>query len=253
MTKGQDGHEPGDEQRRVTRRAALATGAGAYAGSMIWAASSLAAASTPKQLLEQLRREILQSRVKKPLKPNLTTIIGDALTDLARGRNAAAVKVLEQRLIPVLQSNSGHHGLGARQAKEWVVDAKNVVSKIPGLGANGDRGVYVFNCAYDPVTVEVTGQSVGTIPGWSDGSGGQTPYTPAGLRVPRTTSGTPGGFAVGDNAATFTREYFAADATIKIPPPPGVPSQDDLVLFLSLLEVTLQDGGFSATFRLRPR
>ena len=189
MTNGQ----AGPAEQRVTRRAAIAAGAGVYAGSMLLAGSSLAAASTPEQLLEQLRREIGASTVQKPLKPNLTTIIGDALADLGRGRNAAARKALEQRLIPLLQANSGRHGLGARKAREWVADAEHVVSKIPAVKGNGYGNVYVFNCYNEPISAfAVAGQSAGRIPGWSNGGGGQTPYTPAGLRVPRAKSNTPG-------------------------------------------------------------
>jgi hypothetical protein len=232
----QEGREAGGDQRRVTRRAAIATGAGAYAGSMLWAASSVAAASSPKQLLEQLRREVVGSTVKKPLKPNLTTIIGDALTDLARGRNGAARKVLEEQLIPLLQSDSGRHGLGARQAKEWVADAENVVSKIPGLKAGGNGSVYVFNCFNEPMgAFTVAGKSAGRLDGWSNGGGGKTLYTPAGLQVPRARSKTPGEFANGDNAVSIRWDSFDGTATIKIPGAEGsVSLLDDLILLVAL-------------------
>jgi hypothetical protein len=256
MTKGQDGHEPGDEQRRVTRRAALATGAGAYAGSMLLAAASLAAAPTPKQLLEQLRREIVQSRVNRPLKTNLTKIIDQALSDLARGQKSPARKALKDELIPALQRNSGHHGLSARRAKAWIADAENVVSKLSGLGAAATGNVYVFDLFNEPITgFAVAGKSAGTINAWSPPYASErTPYTPAQLRVPRAKSTSPGQSAIGDNAVSIPWESFTGRATIKIPDPASsaVSLNDDLILFVATNQAILLTtrGQVHATFNV---
>lgn len=248
--------EAGGGERRVTRRVAIAAGAGAYASSMLWGASSFAATSTPTQLLARLRHEIRSSTVGKQLKSSLLTTIGRAATELNRGHNAAARKTLQQDLIPALQRNSGHHGLSAKHAKQWVAEAEKVVSKIPGLGAGNGGRVYVFNCFNEPISgLAVAGRSVGTIPGWSDGGRDQTRYTPAGLAVPRARSTTPGQFAFGDNAVAIPWDSYTGVTTIKIPDPQsGVSLDDDLILFVAVNQATLQTtrGFVLATFKINP-
>ena len=236
----------GDNDRRVTRRAAIATGAAAYGSSMLRGTAAFAA-QTSRQLLEALRREIRNSKVHKQLKSRLLTLTGDAKNDLKRGSNTRARKTLQQQVIPLLQKSSGHHGLSAQRSKEWVAETKKIVSKIPPddtLQQPNGPSVYVFNCLNEPITgLAVAGYKVGNIPDWSDGrSGPATRYTPAGLPVPRSEFPTSEGtFAIGDNAVSSPWDSYIGRATITIPDPrsTGVSLDDDLILFLASNEAML--------------
>jgi hypothetical protein len=248
-------HAAQGDERRVTRRGAIAAGAGIYAGSMLWAASSSAATSTPADLLVRLEHEIRSSTVEKQLKASLLTTTGRARADLKNGRNAAARTVLQNELLPALERNKGRHRLGVRQAKRWITETEQIIAKIPGLGTpKGGGGIYVFNCYNEPINrLSVAGGQAGTIPPWSAGDRGQFLYTPAGIRVPRARSKTPGQFAIGDNAVSIEWDSFTGTATINIPGgDSGVSLDDDLVLFVAVNQATLQStrGFVLATFKI---
>ena len=239
---GHDAHKAGGDQRRVTRRAAIAAGAGIYAGGMLWAASSRAATRTPAQLLAELFQDVERSSVGRSLRLFLMTIIHRAETQLKQGNKAEARNTLQETLIPQLKRNAGHSGLTASQSKKWVADAENIVSKLSGLRAGVGGNVYVFNCFNEPISrLLVSGGSAGAIGAWSTGDRGAFKYTPAGLRVPRAKSETAGEFATGDNALSVSWDSFTGAATIKIPDPgSGVSFNDDLVLFVAVNQATLQ-------------
>jgi hypothetical protein len=236
----------------VTRRAAIATGAAAYAGSMLWGTSAFAA-RTPKQLLEELRDEIRDSGVDGRLRSRLLALTGEVRTDLERGSNVRARKTLRKRVIPVLERNRGHHGLSVRRSDNWVAQAGKIASKIRDDGLQQPNGgsVYVFNCFNEPITaLAVAGSAVGGIPGWSTGGGSR--YTPAARAVPRTRNPTPGGnFAIGNNAISIPWDSFRGMATITIPDPgSGIGLDEDLILFVATNQATLLStrGSVQATF-----
>jgi hypothetical protein len=255
MTERERGEAGGDEGR-VTRRAAIATGAAAYGGSMLWGTAAFAA-QTPRQLLEDLRREIRNSKVHKQLKSRLLALTGDVKTDLESGSNVRARKALRHQVIPLLQKSSGHHGLSPQRSKEWVAETRKIASKIPrddGLEPNGPS-VYVFNCYNEPISgFTVGGSQVGDIPGSSSGSGQAARYTPAGLPVPRSRHPDPGSFAIGNNQVSSPWDSFLGTATITIPDPSssGISLDDDLILFLALNQAMLLTtrGFVKATFQV---
>jgi hypothetical protein len=240
-----DREEAGDDQRRLTRRAAIATGAAAYAGGMLLGPAALAA-RTPRQLLEALRAEIRDSRVHDGLKSRLLELTGDVKADLKRGANAHARKTLRKRVIPLLRESGGHQGLSERLAGEWVAEAKRIAAKIPhDDGVQGPNGasVYVFNSYNEAVSsLGVAGGVVGDIAGWSRGSGQVTQYTPSARPVPRVRNATPGGFAVGDNAVRIPWDSYTGRATVTIPSPGSSPVSldDDLILLLTLTQAILE-------------
>jgi hypothetical protein len=232
-----DQHEA---ERRLTRRSVIATGAAAYAGSMLWGTAAFAAGN-PSRLLEALRQEISDSEVDAKLKSRLLKLTGDAKADLKDGSNVSARHTLQKKVIPLLQDSSGQHGLSAKQSKAWVAEAKKVVSKIPpDDGVQGPNGgsVYVFNCYNEPISgLVVGGGRVGNIPGWA--SGGSTIYTPSAIRVPRSKSAAPGNFATGDNSVRSPWDSYTGTTKITIPGPGSISLDDDLILFLAVNQATL--------------
>jgi hypothetical protein len=237
-----DREEAGDDQRRLTRRAAIASGAAAYAGGMLLGTAAFAA-RTPRQLLEALRGEIRDSRVHSGLKSRLLELTGHVKSDLERGANVRARETLRKRVIPLLKESGGHHGLSGRLSGEWVTEARKIASKIPDDGVQGPNGgnVYVFNSYNETVSgLSVAGGAAGDISAWAMGGG--TRYTPSARAVPRARNATPGSFAVGDNIVRIPWDSYTGRATVTIPSPATSPVSldDDLILFLTLNQAILE-------------
>jgi hypothetical protein len=253
------GDDAGDGEQRITRRAAIASGAAAYGAGALWASTAFARGPGPAQLLLALHDEIRSSHVASRLRSRLLTIVSDAASHLEHGQNVHARAALEQQLVPLLEHSSQTHALPRRQAKRWVDAAHRISSEIPHhdakLGVNRYGGVTVFNCHNEAVSgLTVAGGLAGNVAGWSLG-GAQTPYTPAGLVVPRSLGPNPGQFAIGDNALTLPWDSFTGSATITIPDPrSGVVSLlDDLILFAALNQAVLLSarGTALATFPVK--
>jgi hypothetical protein len=240
VTEREHGGVGGDE--KLTRRAVIATGAAAYAGSMLWGAAALAAKSAT-QLLDALRGEIRGSKIDKGLRSRLLELTGDAKKDLAKGSNDGARKTLKKQVVPLLEKSGGRHGLSARQAGEWISQTEKVVAKIPpgdGVGGQANGGsVYVFNCYNEPISaLAVAGAAVGGIDSWS--TRGQTLYTPAERAVQRSRSPNPGSFANGNNAVRIPWDSFTGTTTVTIPDASsGISIDDDLILFLTINQAIL--------------
>jgi hypothetical protein len=241
VTEREHGGEAGGDERRVTRRAVIATGAAAYAGSMLWGTTALAAKS-PQQLLDALRDEIRASKVDKDLKSRLLELTDDAKKDLKKGSNESARKTLKKQVVPLLEKSAGRHGLSAKQAGAWVTETERVVAKIPagdGVGGANGGSVYVFNCYNEPISsLTVAGAAVGSIDSWS--TRGQTLYTPAERAVPRTRNPSPGSFVNGNNAVRIPWDSFTGTTTVTIPDgSSGISLDDDLILFLAINQAML--------------
>jgi hypothetical protein len=122
-------------------------------------------------------------------------------------------------------------------------------------GPNG--GVYVFNIFNESMKLVVEGETIGEIPGPSDGRAGKpTKYTPAGLRVNRSKDPKQGEFAIGFNDVRIDWNGFTAKAGITIPAEAtsGVTLADDLLLFTSFstaVLMTTDRGFFLGTFDVR--
>jgi hypothetical protein len=135
----------------LTRRGVIAAGA-ALGGGVLLGASSLAQAQTPLQArpraplpaLARLRDEIHGSQVKAHLKSRLLAIIDKATAEIKHGQKLVATNTLQERLKPVLETNRSRHGLSAKQAREWISDTDQIVSRLnPRAGRLGL--VYIFN------------------------------------------------------------------------------------------------------------
>ena len=114
--------------------------------------------------------------------------------------------------------------------------------------------VYVFNSYNEKITgLSVSGYAAGDIPGWADGTGSATKYTPSGLAVERVKDiGSSAAFAIGDNAVVVPWDSFRGQVTVTIPDPKhsDVSLDDDLILYLTKNEaILLTTRGFvNATF-----
>jgi hypothetical protein len=242
----------GDDDRGITRRAAIGTGIATVGLGALWA-SPLASASTNApsvdQSLKRLSAGISASTVRPRIKDQLVSTLAQAREQLAGGHNVDCRQTLRQEFVRLLERYRGRDGISDRDADSWTSAAQRLADKIPNRdppGAANGATVTVFNC-YPQATdlIVVNHGAVGNIAGWSDGGANRPPkYTPASLTVPRSKEPEPKSFGIGDNRFRIDWDNNAAGtSTIRIPSPDesGIRVDEDVLLFVALNEVTIMD------------
>lgn len=239
--------EPGqDWSERITRRRAIGTGIVAAGVAATWPAAAGAATDRSRRLLAQLRAAVRDSGARPRARRQLLSLLGQVSDALGHGRADDCRQILQTQFIPVVRHSAGHHGITARDARNWTADAQRLARSLPRAGGakSGVAGrMTVFNVYSEPVNgLAVAGDRVGSIAGVSDGRPNLPPrYTPASIVVPRSKARQPGAFAIGDNDVLIPWDSFLGSATVRVPDPrDGVVSvDDDLWLYLATNRVTL--------------